>query len=706
MIWPTKTDNSEIRIIGGTALRLAKLLVFGRVQFATCALAVTMAFTSATGAKAFSVNESAPVPVEKPALDQQGNVIVTATLASGLSAIDAGNFDEARRILSDLTSSPIDHQILAWSLANAPTANLPLDELMALAAKFAEWPGQTTIRANIERAIYRQNPAPERVLQIFVAQPPETMAGRIAQARALLRLNRLEDAGKAAREIWLDPDLDNRTAAVFDAEFGRFLTPDAHLMRMKKLLYKERISRALAASRKAGAESLYQAWVQTIRAPARALTAIDQIDDTFKNDPTVTYLKVRRMRHLEKATEAVELLQSMPKDDESLVDPDTWWTEQRIISRDLYEHGAVEDAYLVAAAHQAGDPKIAAEAEFHAGWYALRGLNEPLLARTHFQSLMQHAGTNDAKARAFYWLARSHVAEKSVTADEQATALYEQASHFSTSYYGQLAAATLGKPMSEFIEPIISTEDYNRHYANPVVTAIVRLREINKDQRADLFARELARQADKPSEIALLAKEATDRGDHRLALQIGRIGHARGLDVATLAFPLGALPADANISGAGLALTYAIARQESAFHIAAVSPANARGLLQLLPGTARSVASRHQMAYSPQRLTTDAAYNATLGAHYLGEQIDRFDGSYVLTFIAYNAGPKRVSQWIERFGDPRNKPLEEVVDWVEKIPFPETRDYVQRVLENYQIYKMQLNQSANIAADLRFGRNN
>jgi len=171
-----------------------------------------------------------------------------------------------------------------------------------------------------------------------------------------------------------------------------------------------------------------------------------------------------------------------------------------------------------------------------------------------------------------------------------------------------------------------------------------------------------------------------------------------------LAYPLGAVPANANITGAGKALAYSIARQESAFNTSAVSPANARGLLQILPGTARGVAARHGLPYSQDRLTTDAGYNATLGAHFLGEQISGFGGSYILTFIAYNAGPRRVSQWIDRFGDPRGRPLDEVIDWIEMIPFTETRHYVQRVMENYQVYKARLGQAASIEDDLRFGR--
>lgn len=153
-----------------------------------------------------------------------------------------------------------------------------------------------------------------------------------------------------------------------------------------------------------------------------------------------------------------------------------------------------------------------------------------------------------------------------------------------------------------------------------------------------------------------------------------------------------------------MALAYAIARQESEFNIGAVSSAGALGLLQLMPDTAKVVAKKVGLPYSLARLTTDPGYNATLGAAYLGQQLDRFDGSYVLTFIGYNAGPRRADQWIKRYGDPRGKSVEEIVDWIERIPFSETRSYVQRVMENYEVYKVRITGGYDIVGDLRNGR--
>ncbi|TIT90497.1 MAG: ATP-binding cassette domain-containing protein [Mesorhizobium sp.] len=178
----------------------------------------------------------------------------------------------------------------------------------------------------------------------------------------------------------------------------------------------------------------------------------------------------------------------------------------------------------------------------------------------------------------------------------------------------------------------------------------------------------------------------------------------RGIDVGALSHPLGVIPDTADISGSGKALAYAIARQESEFNVGAISSAGARGLLQLMPGTARQLAKKAGLTFSQTRLTSDAGYNATLGAAFLGEQLDRFSGSYVLTFAGYNAGPNRAAQWVAKYGDPRGKDTDAVVDWIERIPYTETRSYVQRVMENYEVYKMRISGKYDIVGDLVNGR--
>ncbi|HVK90207.1 MAG TPA: lytic transglycosylase domain-containing protein, partial [Mycoplana sp.] len=502
------------------------------------------------------------------------------------------------------------------------------------------------------------------------------------------------------RPFWYEEALDKDIETKILAEFGALLTPDDHRRRMEMLLYRDRAEQAARFGELAKAQSLQRAWAAVINRAGNAAALVKAVDPSWHKDPAYAFLRAELANRADDYELAARLLSGgLPKQADSYAAA-AWWVEQRIASRGLADKGSYKAAYRLAAAHAARSETDVAEAEFHAGWYALRGLDDPKTASAHFQRILQVSNRPLAVSRAWYWLGRAAEAG----AGPQAREYYEKAAIFSGTYYGQLAAARIGRSTLNVAYPQPSAEERARFHSREAVQAIARLAATGHGWRAASLYRALAEELQGPGELALLAALAEEAGNHQLSLQVGKIAFGRGVDVAALAFPVGVIPAGANISGSGKALAYAIARQESAFNPAAVSPANARGLLQLLPGTAQGVAKRYGLAYSKERLTSDAAYNATLGAHFLGEQIDAFEGSYVLTFIAYNAGPRRVNEWIARYGDPRGKPIDEVVDWVERIPFSETRSYVQRVMENYQVYKTRLGQKADIVHDLRMGR--
>jgi soluble lytic murein transglycosylase len=305
-----------------------------------------------------------------------------------------------------------------------------------------------------------------------------------------------------------------------------------------------------------------------------------------------------------------------------------------------------------------------------------------------------------SRARAHYWLGRA--AEAGGGGDPKTE--FGAAAQHATTYYGQLAAARIGARALNIAYPDASGQDRARFEAREWVQAARLLIAAGHESRAALLIDGLEETMDDPGELALLAVLAERAGLAKAALQVGKASAHRGVNVGALTHPIGAIPEQARLSDTGRALAYAIARQESEFHVSAVSGAGALGLLQLMPGTAREVAARAGLPYSKPRLTTDAGYNATLGARYLSEQIDRFNGSYILTFIAYNAGPRRADEWVARYGNPKGKTIDEIVDWVELIPFAETRSYVQRVMENYQVYKWRLAGAYDIERDLRFGR--
>lgn len=659
---------------------------------------------------------TAPLPYAKPTTDMtigmptpevtgaiprpSVTASVSASLKAGLDALSDKNPTQAIIIRNGMDKDTLDRHILTWALAVSGQKGIPSLEIASAQKELKGWPGLAALRAHSERALYRENPKAADVLAAFGTTAPETVEGGMVLARAYVTTGQAAAAAKVLRRIWRSEALDKDTEDKIIGEFSSLLTADDHKARMDYLLYRGRADQAKRFADLGQAQSLYKGWSAVVQKSSKADALLKAVDAKWSSDPSYLFARIEQLRRQDKYDEAAKLFAGLPAERSKLVNSGEWWAEQRIISRGLADSGQFKAAYRLVSDHVATDPADIVEAEFHAGWYALRGLKDSTMAARHFRKILEASNRPISVSRAWYWLGRAAEAGGPGDAKEY----YAKAANFGSTFYGQLAAAKLDRSALNVAYPSPKAEDRERYQTREAVQAIARLEAAGYGWRADSLYRALAEQMESPGELAILAANAERTRGHQLSLQIGKIAYGRGMDVAALAFPIGVIPASANISGSGKALAYAIARQESAFNPAAVSPANARGLLQLLPGTAKNVASRHGMAYSAEKLTSDAGYNATLGSQYLGEQIESFQGSYILTFIAYNAGPKRVPEWIARYGDPRGKPIDEVVDWIERIPFSETRGYVQRVMENYQVYKTRLGQKADIVQDLRFGR--
>lgn len=622
------------------------------------------------------------------------------SLKTGLDALSDRDPSRAIAVRNGMKEATLDRHILTWAIAVSGQSGVPAREIAGAQRELTGWPGLDVLRAHSERALYREDPPSADVLTAFGKTNPETVEGSIILARAHLAQGNRAQAARIVRDVWFGEALDKATEDRIIKEFSGLLDTGDHKRRMDMLLYRGRTTQAERFSGLGKAQSLYRAFAAVIQRSSTAPARIKAVDPSWHKDPAYLFLRIENLRHQDRYEEAAKLLNEMPSDRSALISPGEWWVEQRIVSRGLYDQGDVAGAYRIAANHSAESATDIIEAEFHAGWYALRGLKDPAKAEVHFKRILEHSTRPLSTSRAWYWLGRTAEAG----GPGESAAYFTKAAAYPETFYGQLAAARLGRTSINVAYPSPTVADRRNFEAREAVRAIARLEETGHGWRADSLYRALAGQLTSPGELAILAARAEKARGHQLSLQIGKLAVGRGIDVAALAFPTGAIPSGADISGAGKALAYAIARQESAFNPAAISPANAHGLLQILPATAKGVAGRFGLAYSKEKLTADAAYNATLGAHFLGEQIENFGGSYVLTFIAYNAGPRRVPQWIERYGDPRGLPVDEVVDWIERIPFGETRGYVQRVMENYQVYKSRLGQNTDIVRDLRAGR--
>lgn len=623
---------------------------------------------------------------------------IRGSLKQGLEALRKGDTNLALSIRAGLQAGSLDRKILAWSIALAGQDALLSGEISAIARDLPDWPGQKAMSRNAEKALSRESLSASQVIQIFGNTKPITLEGAIVLSRAFLQVGQRTRANQIIAPFWRNETLDKKTEAEILNKVGSALNQSDHRFRMHQLLYKDNVQAAERVAAKAEQFSLAKARGAVIRKQSNAGRLLEAVAPSSKLDTAYLFARIEHARRSGKYTKAANLLLQAPRDPGLLVDPDEWWIERRIVSREMLELGKYRLAYRIAAEHSAKSARDIIDAEFHAGWYALRFLNDATTARRHFSRLLSHATRPISQSRGHYWMARA-------SSGENARTHYAKAAQHAGTFYGQLAAMKLGVKKLNVKSSRPTSADRTNYQSRELVRAIKRLEAIGSGWRADSIYRHLALTLQSSGEIAILAADAERKGDYSLSLQIGKLAHGRGFKVDTLAWPLGAIPNSARIGGAGRALAYSIARQESAFNKRAVSPANARGLLQLLPGTAKAVARKKGMQYSFKRLTSDAGYNATLGASYLSEQLDNFNDSYILTFAAYNAGPRRVDEWLTRFGDPREKSLNEVIDWIEQIPFKETRSYIQRILENYQVYKTRISDtSLNLEQDLRRGR--
>ncbi len=634
-----------------------------------------------------------------PVLDPAPRVGSIAALKSGLDALAENDLVKARSVRDGLSPAALDRHILTWAIAMQGGESVTSGEITAAARALPGWPGMDELRRNGEHAMLRENPPPQLVVQAFGTSRPQTAEGAIILARSLLALGQPDKARATLSPFWRTELLDAGEEAAILKEFGGLIPTADHRLRMERMLYEDRVGSAMRVAALAGAPELAQAWAAVIKGDAAAGKLLDKVPAAQRSTGYL-FAEARYLRRGEKIEPAAALMLKAPRDAASLIDPDAWWIERRALSRELVDSGDIKTAYRIVAQHSAESPVNQADAEFHAGWYALRGMGDAKTAARHFAAIAGIADGPISLSRAYYWLGRAAAAGGGGNAD----AYYRKAAVFGTAFYGQLAAAKLGEHGISVPYPLPTAADRQSFPKREAVQAIGRLEDAGYPERAEVLYKDLAEQLTSPGELALLAVMAEKRGNHFLALKVAKIAGSRGIDIGALSHPLGAIPADARISGPGMALAYAIARQESEFKVGAVSGAGARGLLQLMPGTAKEVAKRSGLPYSKERLTTDAGYNAALGAAFLGEQLGRFDGSYVLTFAGYNAGPRRAQQWVARYGDPRGKDIDTVVDWIERIPFAETRSYVQRVMENYQVYKMRIAGQFDIAGDLINGR--
>ena len=664
-------------------------------KFMTLALAGVMTLPCATAGVAISKElttgsvtryaNAARLTTNAIKASRVGIKAASSTLKSGLTALDRKNTKSASIAYHKLRKGTLERKLMGWSLARKGEG-LDVATLVALEQQVLDWPGLGLIRKNIEKALIKSGGS-SSLRVAFSASAPLSVDAAIALAIAHKKVGATSKARKAIYAIWRKKKLSKAQETKILKSVGSVLSRDDHRARIDYLFKKRRIRAAQRIAGRAGATRLVEARAAVERKQKNAASKLAAVPGLQKGDASFVLAKAKYLRRKDRFSKAGKLLLGLSAKNIPASLADSIWIEQRIVAADLIEAKKYSMAYRLAARNVARSSAKRIDAEFYAGWIALRKIGDSSAARRHFSRLLKLASTPLSKSRGHYWLGRA-LAKSGNAAS--ARKQFKAAARHDTTYYGQLAAQKMGARAITISRARPTSADRRNFPKYELVQAITKLESAGHPKRARIIYRHLARRLKQPGELALLAARAERQRDYQLSLQVGKTAFIRGKAVDALAWPIGAIPTNTRTGSAGLALAYAISRQESTFQVDARSHANALGLMQLLPSTAKLTARRVGLKYSLALLTRDASYNARLGTAYLGQQLDRFGKSLILTFVAYNAGPLRAEEWVKRFGDPRGASVNFAIDWIEQIPYSETRNYVQRVMENLQVYNARL----------------
>jgi soluble lytic murein transglycosylase len=605
---------------------------------------------------------------------------------------------QAAAVISD----PVAKKLAEWIILRSDDNGASVERYRAFISANPSWPSQTFLRRRLEAALWDDHRDDATVWAWFENESPLSAKGRFSLARVVIARGDRANAEHLVREAWRNDSMSEDTESTALDLFGALLTPGDHKARMDFLLYGSDQEAALRAAKRLGANhvALAKARNAAYRKAPNTRTLLDAVPHELHGDPGYLFSKIQLLRREEKFAEAAQLMLSAPKDPGRLHNLDEWWIERRLLSRKMLDIGERRTAYLIArdAALPARDI-YKTEQEFTAGWIALRFLADPATAAQHFARIGVGSANPTALARAGYWQGR---AAEAAGRAQDAQAAYTAAAGQSTSYYGQLARAKLGLPQIALNGvPAARGRGIERL---EIVRAVQLLYALDEREIAIPIFGDMGENGD-PDALVGLGELASRNGDARGMLLLGKAALNRGLPFDFYAYPVMGIPPFKSIGPeVEQSIVFAIARQESAFNPSVVSPANAYGLMQVTPDAGKYVCKKYGASFDLGRLKIDPVYNAALGAAELGGLIEDYRGSYIMTFAAYNAGRGSVKKWVERYGDPRD-PKVDAVDWVELIPFSETRNYVQRIVENLQVYRARFGGGTRlqIEADLHRG---
>lgn len=565
-------------------------------------------------------------------------------------------------------------------------SNNRFEEVIKFIKANPHWPQTRKLKITAEKYL-NNNTNHSVIVNWFDKHEPSTGQGYKFHALASGTLTK--DYKKIAHIIkngWVYGDFTAEEENKYLSKFKNILSEEDHIKKVDEYLWKGDIANAKKYLRYVN----NQAYKQNFTAQIAIINKSNNSESLFKQVPAKYYTQGLLYNYLNSkkkeipTNSSIELFKKVKAD--KLHSPE-WYKLQAYYAREFIDQKDFASSYkiisLPIATHQEG----IRETEWFSGWLALRFLNKPDAALHHFNEFMKVAKKPMSVSRGLYWLGRAYATKKDL---KQENHYYHKAAVYSYTFYGQLASIELKK--NQIILP--NSQATSKHDDNnEVIKAIKYLIKYDKPDLGLIYAKEAMEKSTKPLEIALITEIIGDNCSTYHKVEAAKAACQQHTFVKECAFPTPYIAAAKN-APVETALVYSIIRQESVFNQNAVSSAKAMGLMQLIEKTACNTAKSINHKCNVKKLTSDPLYNIKLGGQHLRELLDKFDDSYILTIASYNAGAHRAKNWIERFGDPRHiKSLQKVVDWIELIPFSETRNYVQRVLENLQVYRAIINKN-------------
>ena len=623
-----------------------------------------------------------------------------ALFAQAIAAARRGDTSSARGAISGL-SDPIARKTATWLLVDLNSDSLSFYEVDAARRELTAFPRAARRQVAAEKLLETSGKSPAEVVAWFAGQEPQCAQGAIALASAYRVLGRQPEAADLIRKWWRTKSFEADVQRNMLARFPEVLTVDDHIRRADILLYGAQgpAARDIVALLPPEAQPAAMARLSLRSDVPAGESAYYALPPADQASPGVAFERAAYLRRRGQDAQAMALIGALPKEVVTAEQAERTWDERHRLTLTAIRSGDWRTAYEAAANTGLTSGTDATEAEFYAGWIALKRLNDPAAAARHFAAIEQIGSSPITKARAFYWQGRAAEAR-----GDKATAegFYAQGAQHVTTFYGQLAAEKLGLQLVLPKDPVPSDADRARFEGNDAVQAMRLLADQGQRDLFKVFALHLDDTVPTTVDAALLVDAIRSYGDQDTSMKAARGAATRGLILADRAYPYRTPP---EVMGAPeAALVLGITRQESGFDPSVRSGADARGMMQLLPSTASTVARRMGVGYSASMLY-EPDYNMRLGSAFLGQLVNQFSGSYVMAAAGYNAGPGRPSQWAAMCGDPRGSTTDPL-DFIECIPFGETRNYVMRVLENMTVYRAKMNGGRTritLSSDLRRG---